>query len=488
MKILMVSPECAPFSKVGGLADMVSALSKQFAAIGAEVRVFTPLYSSVKRPQKMSKDMDNLSVYMGYGITEKASVWRAPLGKAEVLFLEYNHFYSRAGIYNSGAVSYDDNGGRFAFLSRAALDYCLQTGWIPDVIHCHDWTTGLIPVYLNTVLRQTPLGKSASVFTIHNMQHQGVFNAGVLMYAGIPMSEFRADSCEALGSLNMMKAALYNASKLTTVSPTYAREIRTQEYGCGLDSVLRFRAADLIGIVNGVDLQEWNPATDKRIPANFDIADMKGKAVCKAALQERMNLAKSARTPVFGVVSRLFDQKGLDMLARIVNPLVRNMKLQIALLGSGEPWLESAFNDAMAANSGSVGVYIGYNNDLSHLIEAGSDFFLMPSRFEPCGLNQMYSMIYGTLPVVRATGGLIDTVEQYDQSAGSGTGFVFGDASDTALYNTIGWAVSTWFDRKPHINAMRRAAMSRDFSWTVSAEKYAQVYRWAIDARTKAFA
>lgn len=484
LKILMVSSECAPFSKVGGLADMVSSLSKQFAADGYDVKVFTPLYSSVKRTPKFVKKFDNFSIHMGLGIEEFASVWSAPLGKAEALFLEFNRYYQRDGIYNSGGESYGDNGGRFAFLSRAALDFCLSTGWIPDVIHCHDWPTGLVPVYLNTTLRNSILGRSATVFTIHNLQHQGIFNAGVLEYAGIPMREFRADSCEALGNLNMMKGALFNATKLTTVSPTYAREIQTSEYGCGLEGVLKFRAADLIGIINGVDVQEWNPASDPMIASNYSLADMSGKSACKRALQERVGLKVSSKIPLFGVVSRLFDQKGLDLLARIAQPLVDNMNIQLMVLGGGEPWLEDSFKGLTAANPGKIASYIGYSNELSHMIEAGSDFFIMPSRFEPCGLNQMYSMIYATLPIVRRTGGLADTVSQYEEGAGIGTGFLFDDATTSALYNTIGWACSTWYDRKPDITALRRNAMGRDFSWSASAEKYAQVYKWSVDART----
>ncbi len=483
----MVSPECAPFSKVGGLADMAASISKRFADSGCEVKVFTPLYASIKRPNDMKKAMDNLSVHMGLGIEEFASVWSAPLGKAEVMFLEFNKYYDRPGIYNYNGMDYTDNGGRFAFMCRAALEYCLASGWIPDVIHCHDWTTGLVPVYLNTTLRRTRIGRAATVFTIHNLQHQGQFNKGVLEYAGIPMSEFRSDSCESYGVLNMMKAGLYNCTKITTVSPTYANEIRTQSYGCGLDGLLRFRGGDLIGIINGVDMQDWNPQTDKFIKANYSAKDMSGKSECKRALQERMGLNVSAETPIFGVVSRLYDQKGLDIFARIAGDLVSNMNMQIALLGSGESWLENAYSDLAGRFGGKIGVYIGYDNSLSHAIEAGSDFFVMPSRFEPCGLNQMYSMIYGTLPIVRATGGLADTVEQYSESEGKGTGFKFNDASPEALYNTIGWACSTWYDRKRDIDAMRKRAMTTDFSWDASAKKYAEVYKWAVEARSVAF-
>ena len=487
MKILMIASECAPFSKVGGLADMVSSLSKQFAESGCEVKVFTPFYSSIKRTAKFKKNLAPLSVHMGLGIEEFAAVWSANLGKAEVLLVEFNRFFDRAGIYNYNGVSFDDNGGRFAFLCRSAMDWCLASGWYPDVVHCHDWPAGLIPVYLNTTLRNSPLGRSASIFTIHNLQHQGIFDRGVLEYAGISMREFRQDSCESMGMLNMLKGGLYNATKITTVSPTYAKEIRTSEYGCGLDGVLRFRAADLIGILNGIDVKEWNPASDKLIPANYDVSSPDGKAVCKAALQERMGLKNDPKIPVFGVVSRLYDQKGLDLLARIAQPLVDNMSIQIAVLGSGEPWLEGAFKSLTAANPGKIGSYIGYDNELSHLIEAGSDFFLMPSRFEPCGLNQMYSMRYGTLPVVRSTGGLADTVSQYVEGTGQGDGFLFDSATCDALYNTIGWACSTWYDRPSDIISLRRNAMNKDFSWEVSAKSYEQVYKWAIESRTAAF-
>ncbi len=486
-KILMVSPECAPFSKVGGLADMVASLSKQFADSGCEVKVFTPLYSTVKRPRGLKKLFDNFSVHMGLGIEEYASLWTSKLGKAEMVFLEFNRYYAREGIYNFNSISYDDNGGRFAFLSRAALEYCLSTGWYPDVIHCHDWTTGLIPVYLNTTLRASPIGRTATVFTIHNLQHQGVFDRGVLEYAGLPMSEFRSDSCESYGALNMMKGGLYNCTKITTVSPTYAREIQTSEYGCGLDHVLRFRAADLIGIINGVDMQDWNPATDKQIPANYSVKSMAGKVECKKALQERVGLKVDPTVPLFGVVSRLFDQKGLDLLARIAQPLVDNMNIQLMILGNGEGWLEDSFRNLTAHNGGKIASYIGFDSALSHLVEAGSDFFLMPSRFEPCGLNQMYSMIYGTLPIVRRTGGLSDTVSQYDESTGTGTGFVFDSPTADALYNTIGWACATWYDRPQDIVQMRKNAMTSDFSWKVSAAEYEQVYDWAIGSRSVGF-
>ncbi len=485
MKILMISPECAPFSKVGGLADMVSALSKQLAGQGHDVKIFTPLYSCVKRDDSFQKAVYSLSVHLGLGIEEFCSVWRKDLGKAQTYFVEFNKFYERKGIYNEGSVSYVDNGARFAFLSKAALEFCRAINWIPDVIHCHDWTTGFVPVYLNTIYRYAPIGKAATVFTIHNMQHQGIFPREILDYAGLPSGEvFHSNNMEALGSVNLMKGAIYNSTKISTVSPTYAKEIQTKQYGCGLDGLLRFKAADMVGIINGIDYDEWNSATDKFLPANYSAEDMKGKEICKKELQKRLGLKVDKNIPIFGVVSRLFDQKGLDLLAHIIDPLMANMNIQIALVGTGEEWLENSFRRFSHIYAGRVGTHIGYDNALSHLLEAGADFFLMPSRFEPCGLNQLYSMAYGTPPIVRNTGGLADTVNQYVEDGAKGDGFVFYDATTSALYNTIGWACSTYFDRKEDFAALRKNGMQKDFSWKNSANEYEKLYTWAINQRS----
>ena len=485
MKILMVSPECAPFSKVGGLADMVSALAKQLALQGHDVKIFTPLYQCVRQDETFKKEVYSLSVHLGLGIEEFCSVWRKDLGKAKVYFAEFNKFYNRRGIYNEGAVSYPDNGARFAFLSKAALEFCSAIKWTPDIIHCHDWTTGFIPLYLNTIYRYSPIGAAATVFTIHNMQHQGIFPRELLDYAGLPSGEiFHSKNCEALGNLNLMKGAIYNATKISTVSPTYAKEIQTPQYGCGLDSLLRFKSADMVGIINGIDYDEWNPATDRFLPANYSVKDMSGKAECKKTLQASLRLKQDSDVPVFGVVSRMFDQKGLDLLAHIVDPLMANMNIQLAIVGSGEPWLEEAFRRFSGVYAGRVGAFIGYDNAMSHLLEAGADFFLMPSRFEPCGLNQLYSMAYGTPPLVRCTGGLADTVGQYVEDAGKGEGFVFYDATTSALYNTIGWACSTYFDRRDDFAALRKNGMMKDFSWKNSAASYANLYKWAVEQRS----
>ena len=484
MKILMISPECAPFSKVGGLADMVSSLSKQFASRGHDVRIFTPFYSVLKRGDvEFKKALPFMGVHMGLGIEEYCCVWSAPLGEAKCYFVEFNKYFHRPTIYGG-----DDNAARFSFMCRAALEFCMACSWEPDVIHCHDWTTGFVPLYLNTTLMHTPVGRAATVFTIHNMQHQGVFSPDVLEYAGLPRAEvYRSDNCEHFGSLNLMKGAIYNSTKLSTVSPTYAKEIQTPQYGCGLDGVVRFKAGDLVGIVNGIDPEEWNPATDKYIAKNYSSSDISGKAQCKKDLQRTMGLDEDLSVPIFGVVSRLYEQKGLDMLSQIAQALVNNMKIQIVVLGSGESWLEDSFRQLAQSNPGRIACRIGYDNELSHKIEAGADFFLMPSRFEPCGLNQIYSMIYGTLPIVRATGGLEDTVLGYSALDKSGDGFKFFDATPSALYNTIGWACSVWYDNPADIAMLRQNAMAKDFTWSRSADEYERLYGWAVEQRKGAF-
>jgi starch synthase len=316
------------------------------------------------------------------------------------------------------------------------------------------------------------------------LEHQGYADRRVLDFARLPASEFRADSVESTGAVNMMKAGLYHATKLTTVSPTYADEIKTPAGGWGLDPVLRFRAGDLVGILNGIDTGAWNPATDKFIPAHYTAENLTGKAACKAALQAKLGLAIDPHIAVFGVVARFANQKGLDLLAEALPHIADRMHVQFAILGAGDPGLEHTFRWAGKQYPGKVGVYIGYDNELSHLIQAGSDFFVMPSRAEPCGLTQMYAMRYGTVPLARATGGLIDTIEQYVEGTPKGTGFLFNDATAPALYNTVGWACATFYDRPQEFARLRLNGMAQDFSWKTNASSYVQIYRWAAQART----
>ena len=445
LRVLFVTPEVEPFVKAGGLGDMVGALPKDLAALGHDVRIVCPLYGSVKRIGAWHVRAEPLGVEVSPE-TRWARVWETALpGTAvPVYFLEHDWFFARPEVYSS----WSDNAYRFVFLSRASLTLCEQLGWMPDVVHGHDWTTGLVPVMLNTILRGRPIGRAATVFTIHNLEHQGYADANVVPYARLPWSEFRGDSIESYGRVNMMKAGLYHSTKLTTVSPTYAGEIRTPGGGFGLDHVMRFRGADLIGIVNGIDEASWDPATDAALPANYRAADLAGKAVCKQRLQERMGLAVDPRAPVIGVVSRFAHQKGLDLLAAALPELMAGPRpVQVAVLGSGEAQLEATFRRAAQIFSGRVAVHVGFDAKLARLIQAGADLFAMPSRSEPCGLTQMYAMRYGTPPVVRATGGLVDTVENYEEGRERGTGFLFQDATPAALLGTLNWACATYHDR-----------------------------------------
>lgn len=484
MKVLMISPEITPYSKTGGLGDAVAALSKYMAAHGHEVRIVTPAYGSVKRDDSWTRYPDPVRVELGFGMYADCAVWNVPFSGAEISFIEYNHFFGGNEIYSKRP----DDAHRFAFFSKAAIDFCEQSNWIPDIVHCHDWTTGLVPAILNTRDNWRRIARAGTVFTIHNLQHQGYAPKNVIDYLGLPWGLFTSDNYESLGGISMMKGALYHATKITTVSPTYAYEIQTPQYGFGLDHVLRHRARDLTGIINGIDYGEWSPLIDNLVPAHFNADDFTGKDICKAELQRRCGLEVRREVPVFGIVSRLADQKGLDLLAAVLPDLLSRADMQVALLGSGDPQLESAFARLAAMFPTKMSVTIGYNNRLAHMIEAGSDFFIMPSRFEPCGLNQMYSMAYGTLPIVRTTGGLVDTVAAWDpRTPGAGTGINFRDADPNALRWALERALQLYYDYPQDYYAVRSNGMRKDFSWDRSVEKYEAVYRSAIEMRKGMF-
>lgn len=475
----MITPEVTPLIKVGGLADVVGSLSAQLSKQGHDVRIVCPRYSRIQTDESWQQGNAPLPVRVGER-DELAGVWQAKLPGTEVTvyLIEHWGYFGRAEVYAEPSGGYADNDRRFTFFARAAIDLLYYLNWFPDVIHCHDWTTALVPAYLNTTERYSPLENTGSVYTIHNLEHQGIFDRWLLDYARLPQSLFRSDGLEALGRCNLMKGGIYHSRKITTVSPTYAREIQEPEMGCGLNHVLRFKAADLVGILNGIDVEEWNPGNDPWIAAPFSAEDFKGKAICKEALQREFGLSVDPGIPVYGVVSRLYAQKGLDLLLDIGRWLLDSMRIQIVLLGAGDAGLQERFLELASQYPDRVGVYIGFNNRLAHQIEAGSDFFLMPSRFEPCGLNQMYSQRYGTLPIVRETGGLLDTVDQYEEGTGKGSGFRFREATSEALYYTIGWSCATYYDRHEEFLQLRRNAMGKDFSWSHSAQIYEKVYQW----------
>jgi starch synthase len=482
LKVLFVSSEAAPFAKTGGLADVAGALPKALRAQGVDVRVVMPLYAGM--PWSDLEVLDGiLSVPMWWGTAHaRVRVGKLPGSEVPVYCLEYNRYFDRPYLYGPPENGYADNLERFTFLSRGSLEICKALGFFPDVVHCNDWQTALVPVYVNTVEWAQRLHGSATVYSIHNLAYQGIFDGGGMFITGLGREHYNPGEFEHFGAMNLTKAALQHSTLLSTVSPTYAREIQTGEYGCGLDGILSRRSGELAGILNGIDTDEWNPAADPFLPTTFDVGDPRGKAACKAALQKEAGFAVRPDVPVFGVIGRLTSQKGFDVLAHALDRVL-GWDVQIVLLGTGDDDAQRFFAWVDAHRGDRFRAWLRFDNGRAHRIEAGADFFLMPSRFEPCGLNQMYSLRYGTLPIVRATGGLVDTVANYDESNGGGTGFVFRDLRPDALADTIGWAVSTWFDRPQHIQTMRDRAMRQDFSWERAAQAYEQVYRRAVYLR-----
>ncbi|MDR1890906.1 MAG: glycogen synthase GlgA [Puniceicoccales bacterium] len=484
MKILFASSECDPYIKVGGLGDVVPSLAAALKKMGHDVRIVLPKYGSINYVSELETVGGPMIVNMGYGI-EFAQLLQTKQGDLPVYFIEFNRYFARNGVYGEFGQGYHDNWERFAFFCRAVIDVCPFLGWAPDLIHTNDWPTGIIPALLSLHTKPNILNNTKSIFTIHNMAHHGYAPRELVQFVGLYDHYWHPFAMEACGSVNVMKGALQFANKITTVSKTYAEEIKTAAHGHGLDDVLRYRTKDLVGICNGVNVDVWNPKIDKFLPENFSARSLDGKKICKQKLQRELGLSDNLNIPIFGVVSRFFHQKGLDILCNILPDVLKNMDVQFAILGSGDQHLEWRLGEIMSHFGGQISVRIGFDERLSHWIEAGSDFFVMPSRYEPCGLNQMYSMIYGTLPIVRATGGLIDTVDNYDESTGAGTGFIFNDLTDSALYNTLGWACATYYDRRENFEKLRQSAMKKDFSWSKSAKEYERIYLATINGSTE---
>ena len=480
LKVAFIASECAPYAKTGGLGDVVGALPGALNRLGHEVIVIIPLYQQIDQALFNIKPyLSPVGVWMGDG-QEWCSVHQTRNKDAvPVYFINYEKYFLREGIYHDyGFNDYKDNPKRFAFLSKAGLQVCVDIGFKPDVVHLHDWHTAISAAYLKTWFRDHDLlDRTKSVLTIHNIGYQGKYSHEFFPYLGFQESDFTSDKFEDFGDINFLKGGIQYSDMITTVSPKYAAETRTPQGGMGLAPYLNDKSDRYLGILNGIDDRVWNPSVDPLIPANYSSEDLKGKKKCKKALQARLNLDSTQKVPIIGVISRFVEQKGLDLLAQVVDRVLSNMAVQFAILGSGQKDLETYFSNLPYQYPGSVGCHIGYDNELSHLIEAGSDFFAMPSRYEPCGLNQLYSLKYGSLPIVRATGGLDNTVEQYDETNGKGTGFKFMEASTNALYYTIGWAVSTFYDRHDHFLQMQKRGMKQDFSWDRSALEYEKVYR-----------
>lgn len=478
----MIASECVPYAKTGGLADVVGSLPLALQKLGHEVMVVMPKYAAIDSIRfGLQPYLSPLGVWMGDG-EEWCAVQTVENEGVPVYFIEANKYFERWGYYHDQDMNdFLDNPRRFAFLTRAALQLCRDMGFAPDIVHVHDWQTALGSAYLKIWHWNDPfLGGAASVLTIHNIAYQGVYDSRDYSYLGLQWGNFTADKFEDHGKINFLKGGVQYADVVNTVSPTYARETLTPEGGHGLTPYLNDKAENYVGILNGADYRLWDPAKDRLIPMNYSVDDLSGKAVCKRNLQQRFLLEVNPDIPVIGVVSRLAAQKGLDLLAQTIERIVDSMLVQFVILGAGDKGLSHFFGTLPERFPGRIGSYIGYNEELSHWIEAGSDFFLMPSLFEPCGLNQIYSLRYGSLPIVRATGGLEDTVQQYQESDGSGTGFKFWEISPSALYYTVGWAVSTFYDRKEHLEKMIRLAMRQDFSWQRSARQYELLYEQAL--------
>lgn len=487
LKILMVTSEVVPFAKAGGLGDMVAALSAELFRQGHDVRVVLPRYYSIDigRLQRVG---GSLGVPLGER-EEWCAVYQSRLPDAEVpvYFLDHAVLYGRDGIYGTrGEPGYADNLQRFALLSRGAFQLCRALDWFPNVMHVHDWPAAVVPVCLYAREQESEFDATGSVLTIHNLGHQGVFPREEFRHLPVSQDLYSSAGFETPDGLNLLQAGIHNADILTTVSPTYAEEIQTPESGCGLDALLRRRGSDLFGVLNGMDYDVWNPETDLHIPANYSHEELDGKATDKAALQEAMGLEVDPKVPLIAMISRLVDQKGFGELCGPTHgslwSICDELDLQFVILGTGDEWCEEELA-TLAGKLPNLSVALEYNDPLAHLIEAGADFFLMPSFYEPCGLSQMYSLRYGTLPIVRRTGGLADTVESYDEKTGQGTGFVFDDLTPKAIANSVGWAVWAWYNRPKDIVAMRRRAMQQRFSWDVSAARYDELYRAAADRR-----
>lgn len=452
--------------------------------MGHDARIVMPLYRTINRPKFGIQWQTTSCVHMGAGEEQWIGVHGALLdNEVPIWFVDYDRFFGRFGLYGDLQSEYKDNAWRFGLLSKAAMQIAKDQNFHPDVIHVHDWMTAPTAAFLKTWDRVlSPLSQTASVLTIHNIGYQGIAPREVLNYYGIGDEYFTPDIFEDHGRLNLLKGGIHFADAITTVSPTHAQEIRGPIGGQGLAPYLAKRAPDVFGILNGADYEHWNPEVDDTLPANFSAGNLVGKAICKAELQKQFGLEVRADVPIVGIISRFASQKGFDLVRAMLERALEDMTFQVAVLGTGDLATEAWFHRLIETHP-AVGGHIGFSVPMSHLIEAGSDFFLMPSLYEPCGLNQIYSQKYGALPIVRATGGLDDTVINYDEASGTGTGFKFSDISPEALYYTLGWAISTWYDRPQHFRAMQQQAMQQHFGWDDSAQEYVRVYQHAIANR-----
>src|SRR5215831_2214035 len=472
--VLIVGSEAQPFAKTGGLADVLGALPPAIARLGWNVTLVVPRYRGVEA----GAIVEAFPVTCG-SFTRSTAFHSVPLGDgARAVLVDCPDLYDRDALYGPSNADYSDNAMRFAFLARAALEFAGRQRVGPSVVHAHDWQAGLAPVYLKTVYAAHPmLGGTPAVFTIHNLAYQGLFDSGWLPALDLGWDQFTVDRLEYWGRISFMKGGIADARMITTVSPRYAAEIQTPEFGFGFDGILRSRRGDLVGILNGIDTGEWDPSRDPFLPAHYDSTDLARKNDSKVAVLRRYNLPTDAavvKRPLIGIVSRMVDQKGFDLMAALAGDLSR-LEASFAVLGSGDLRYQTMWQSLAAAHPDRIGVHIGFDEGLAHLIEAGADMFLMPSQFEPCGLNQMYSMRYGTVPVVHEVGGLADTVRDYQPGRANATGFSFRDYRPDALLGALTRALALFADRREW-QTLQLAGMQEDFSWDRSAGEYVKIY------------
>lgn len=477
MNIVFITSEAYPFAKTGGLADYSYSLPKALAKRGHTVHLFLPRYYCVDK-QKFQCTLIGkpLAVPIGSGTRWSGIYYTSYLEGVHTYFIEHDDYYGRDGLYDYNGVSYNDNAERFIYFCRACIEAIKQLAIVPEIIHCNDWQTACIPLFLNThYANDDVLKKSKSILTIHNVGYQGVFGKEVLGLLQLSEELFNPENIEFFGKVNLLKAGIVNADNLVTVSKKYAQEIQEPEYGYDLAPIFKKYNQKLSGILNGVDYEHWNPETDDFIPYKYSIHNLTGKQKCKKALKNFYGL-KNENVPIIGCISRLTYQKGIDILINTLDWLFFDEKeVQFVIVGSGEQWIVDRFEALRAMFPDRIGVWWGYNEKLAHLIEAGSDFYVMPSRYEPSGLNQMYSLAYGTIPIVRATGGLDDSIEQFDENLKTGNGFKYKNNDSAELYTTIRHALRV-YKNKVIMNKLINNAMLFKRSWDDTAKEYEELY------------
>ncbi|HKH74058.1 MAG TPA: glycogen synthase GlgA [Vicinamibacterales bacterium] len=471
----MIGSEALPFAKTGGLADVLGALPKALTRLGHAVDLVMPRYRGIN----VGPATTSIRVALG-GQVDDAQMSVTTSGGLRTIFVGHNTYFDREYLYGVTERDYPDNPERFAFFCQAALNWATSNGLHYDVVHAHDWQTGLVPVLMKRAEATLSAPHTPTVFTIHNLAYQGIFDASWLPRLGLGWDLMRMDALEYWGRISYLKGGVLFSDLVTTVSPTYAQEIQTPELGFGFDGILRHKSDDLVGILNGIDYDQWDPDSDVNLPAPYNASKLKGKGAAKRKLLEGYGLpakAKDRGRPLIGMISRMVDQKGFDLIAAVADELPK-LGAGFVVLGTGDRRYEDLWRDLAAKHPTVIAARIGFDEALAHLIEGGADIFLMPSRFEPCGLNQMYSLRYGTIPVVRATGGLNDTVLDVDPETCRGTGFRFVEYTPQALLGAIRRALAA-FGNRPLWRRIQKGGMRQDFSWDASAREYVDVYERA---------